>query len=198
MKKNVFVLAIIILMCQTITKSQNQLPPALKSAIPNKYKVTSELYHKSDFIVNIDIGLEIPSKYGCDDNLKDPCSISINIHSIGREDIAKMQEDIMPFSQYLPTKDSHKPELDASDELVKYSETRIVDLPGGRGAYYTWTRKCIQAQYDEYYGVSLTSMFGNHSIKIGIRINGYIDASEAISIVKELYGILSKFNFQNL
>lgn len=198
MKKNIFLCTIIFFISQIIITAQNQLPPLVKNAIPDKYKITSELYHKADFIVNVDIGLEIPSKYGCDEDLKDPCNIRIGVYSVGREDIAKMQEDIMPFSQYLPTKESHKPEIDTWDELIKYSETKIVDMPGGRGAYYTWTRKCIQAQYDEYYGVSFTGVFGNHSTRIVIEVNGNIDASEAISIAKELHEKINKINFQDL
>ena len=200
-KKNILILSIltmILLMCQATVEAQNQLPLALKSVIPDNYKIIYELYHKSDFIVNIDINLEMPSKYGCNDNLKDPSYIEISIYSIGRTDIAKMQEDIMPFSQYYPTKNSFRPQMDIMDELVKYSETNIVDLSGGRGAYYTMTRKCIEAQYDEYQGVFLMSLFGNHSTRIAISVSGSIDDSDAISIVQEMYNIFNKFDFQNI
>ncbi|MDO8896415.1 MAG: hypothetical protein Q7V19_02110 [Bacteroidales bacterium] len=198
MKKNTLILAIIFILSQAVITAQNQLPPALKSVIPDKYKITYELYHKADFIVNIDISLEFPSKYGCDDNLKDPSRIDIGINSIGNKDFAKMQEDMVPFSNYLPTKESHRPQIDALDAITEYSETKIIDLPRGRGAYYTWAHQCIQAQHNIYQGVSLSTMFGNHSTRISIGVNGNIDASEAISVVNELYGILENINFQNL
>lgn len=187
-------------MSQSILSAQNQVPQALKSAIPSHYKINYESYHKADFIVNMDLSLEIPSKYGCDNNkeLYDPTTVSIGIYIIENDDVAKMQEDMMPFSNYLPTKESHKPQIDSWDELVTYSETSLVELSGGRGAYYTWTRKCIQSQNDEYFGVSLGALFGSHSAKTGIGVTGNIDASEAVSILKELHGILCKINFQNL
>lgn len=199
-QKNLFMAFIILLMSHSATTAQNQVPPALKSAIPSKYKITYELYSKADFIVNIDVKMEVPSKYGCDNNkdLYPPAEVGLSVYIINNSQFAKMQEDQMPFSKWLPTKESHKPQIDTWDELIKYSETTVVELSGGRGAYYTWTRKCIQSANDESYGVSLTSLFGSHSAKIGIGINGNIDASEAVAILKELHGIFSKFNFQNL
>jgi hypothetical protein len=198
MKKNVFIGVIIILMLQIVTNAQNQVPSALKSAIPERYVIANELYSKSDFIVNIDFSFELPSKYSCFDNLKEPVSVGIGIYIIERADIAKIQEDMMPSSNYFPTKDSHKPQIDTWDELVKYTETKIFDLPEGQAAYYTWVHQCIQAQYDNYQGVSLAAVSGNHSLRISIDVNGNIDASEAIAITKELHSILSKFDFQNL
>lgn len=200
MKLKNLIFTSIIIMSQILLMAQNQVPPALKSAIPAKYKITYELYHKADFIVNIDVKMEVPSKFGCDNNkdLYPPTEISLGVYLINNSQIAKMQEDQMPFSKWLPTQESHKPQIDSWDELIKYSEITLVELSGGRGAYYTWTRKCIQSENDEYYGVSLTSLFGSHSAKIGIGIVGNIDASEALAILKELHGIFSKFNFHNL
>jgi hypothetical protein len=83
---------------------------------------------------------------------------------------------MMPFTNHLPTRDSHKPQIDTWDELIKYSETTTIELSDGRGAYYTWTRKCIQEDKDEIFGVSLTSMFGRQALKISVSVNGNIDA----------------------
>jgi hypothetical protein len=196
-RKNILIFTILAL-CSNAFGQQYDLPASIKNAIPEKYKMTAELYHKAEFIINIDISLEIQSKYSCDDNLKDPCEIKISIYSVGNKDIVKMQEDMMPFSNYYPTTESHKAYYSEFDELVKYSETTLIDLPEGKGAYFTWIRKCIEAQHDEYLGTSFTSLFGNHSTRIGIDIFGNIDVSEAIAITKELYSVLSKFNYQNL
>ncbi len=199
-QKNLFIVFIIILMSHLVATAQNQVPPALKSAIPSRYKITYELYSKADFIVGIEIKMEIPSKNGCDSNkdLYPPTEVSLSVDLINNSQIAKMLEEQMPFSKWLPTKESHKPQIDTWDELIKYSETTLVELSGGRAVYYTWTQKCIQSENIEYSGVSLTSLFGSHSAKIGIGINGNIDASEAVGILKELHGIFSNFNFQNL
>ncbi len=200
MEQKTLILTVILVISQAVLMSQNHVPKALLSAIPGKYKITNESYHKADFIVNIDILLEIPSKYGCDSNkeLYNPTTVSIGIYIINNADVAKMQEDMMPFSNYLPTNESHKPQIDFWHELVTFSGTTLVELPRGRGAYYTWTRKCIKSQNDEYYGVSLEALFGCHWAKTGIGVTGNIDASEAVSILKELHGILNKINFQNL
>ena len=192
---------IIILMNHAAVNAQGQVPPALKSAIPSKYKIIYELHHRDDFSVNFDIQMETPSKNGCDNNMDfyPPTTISLTALIINNTQYAKLLEDQVPFSKFLPTKESHKPQIDTWDELIKYSETTLVELSGGRGAYYTWTRKCLQSANDEYNGISLTSLFGgSHSSKIGVGIIGDIDVSEALAILKELHGIFSKFNFQNL
>lgn len=200
MKSILLFLVFIAIGNQTVLTAQNQLPPTLKSAIPERYKIISELYHKAGPFVQIDIGIEIPSKYGCSNNkdLWSVTSVGIGVMIIEDAAMVKMQEDMMPFLSYLPTNESHKPQIDPWDELIKYSKTNILELPGGRGAYYTWTRQCIQDDHDEIYGVSLSSMFGSQANKISVEVNGNIDAAEAISITKELNSILSKLNFQNL
>lgn len=208
MKKILFFFTIILVLSQVQTKSQNQeatlitneLPKTLKNIVPNKYKIINESYSKVFPIINIDFSMEILSKYGCSNNkdLWNTTSISVGIMIIEDANIAKMQEDMMPFANYLPTKDSHKPQIDIRDELTEYSGTTLIELSGGRGAYYTYTRKCIQDDKNETYGISLTSMFGSQAVKISVGIIGDIDATKATAILKEWHGILSKFNFQNL
>lgn len=199
-QKTLILVFIALLMSQIAVIAQNQIPPALKNAIPSRYKVIYELYHKADFIESIDIKMEIPSKNGCDNNkeLYPPTEVSIGAYLINNAQIAKLQEEQMPFSKWLPTKESHKPQIDAWDEMIRYSETSLVELSDGRGAYYSWTRKCIQSEKEAYSGVFLTSLFGSHSVKIGIDIIGDIDASEALAILAELHGVFSTFNFHNL
>ncbi len=208
MKTIFYFFTMILVLSFVQTKSQNQeeplitseLPKTLKNVIPNKYKIMNESYGKVFPIVNIDFRMEIPSKYGCSNNkdLWNTTSVTVGILIIEDANMVKMQEDMMPFVNYLPTKDSHKPQVDLRDELIKYAETTIVELSGGRGAYYTYTRKCIQDDKDEIFGISLTSMFGSQAVKIGVGVNGNIDATEAVAILKELHAILIKFNFQNL
>jgi len=208
MKNLFYFFTMILVMSFVQSKSQNQaepvitneLPKTLKNVIPNKYKIMNESYGKVFPIINIDFRMEIPSKYGCSNNkdLWNTTSVTVGILIIEDANMVKMQEDMMPFVNYLPTKDSHKPQVDLRDELIKYTTTNIIELSGGRGAYYSWTQKCIQDDKNETYGISLISMFGSQAVKISVGIIGDIDATEATAILKEWHGILSKFNFQNL
>lgn len=208
MKTIFYFFTMILVLSLVQTKSQNQevavitneLPKTLKNAIPNQYKILNESFSKVYPFINIDFSMEIPSKYGCSNNkdLWNTTTISVGIIIIEDANMVKMQEDMMPFANYLPTKDSHKPQIDLRDELVKYSTTNIIELSGGRGAYYSWTRQCIQDDKNETFGISLTSMFGSQAVKISVGIIGDIDATEATAILKEWHGILSKFDFQNL
>jgi hypothetical protein len=80
-------------MCQTVLIAQNQVPSALKNAEPGKYKITNESYHKTAPFVFIDIGMEIPTKYGCSNNKEvwNPTSAGVGFIIIKDANMVKIQ-----------------------------------------------------------------------------------------------------------
>ncbi len=187
---------ILAIFCAVHINAQNELPPMVKRSIPAKYKITYEMYAKTGFIAQAEVSLTIPAKHSCNDGLKGECEIKVTILSYDsrEKDIINQMEQMDPFANKLPSKDNHQPEVNPMDELVTYSETYTVDLPGGRGAYYIATRTCIQDQHDSYQSVSLRSLQGNTANAVAIDVNGGVDPEEAVAIVKELYGILGKID----
>jgi len=192
---------IVCLICLAAQLSaQNQLPPAVKSAIPSRYTITYELFVKSDFIANADISLELPAKNSCNDGMKGVCEIKVSLISYdqSQKEIINLLEQQMPFASRLPSEQSFKPTVNPHDELVSYSKTTTASLPKGKATYYTAKHTCIMDQHESYTSVHLTSLQGNAAFSIGIDISGGIDSGEALAVVKELYGILSKYNFNAL
>lgn len=197
MNNRIFVLAIFFITGLFTLKAQDQLPEDLKKKIPAKYSLISGFFQKEDEIVNVSISMETPGKYGCGSNKENykKTSIGINV-ALTNVEWGKMMEKVLPFSTYWPTKETHHPNSGGlGNEFTEFSETIILDMPGGQAAYYTWTRQCIQDANREVRGVSLMSVTGSYSNKITIGIEGDIDGEEAIAILKELHLIISEYNF---
>ena len=193
MKKN-----LLLGFCLLLTYSlfaQYELPPEIASAIPPKYTIASQIYVNSGSLVTADISLEIPNKYGCADNYFGECSIKIEIlvregDSVGLAYLEKLS----PFETTFPSASNYSPVKNPYDDSEKFSDTKAVDVEGGRAAYYVQTVFCMMAQYDEYDMVFLKSLQGNWSKSFKTEISGAILAEDAILIVNELYEILySKF-----
>jgi hypothetical protein len=179
--------------------AQKTLPPAVLSAIPSKYKITSQVFIKQGYLVRSEIDLSIPNKKSCNDGAIGEGAIEIIIMAYDENQQAyiDMMEKRLPFKSRLPTALSHKPDIDPNNQVFAkaYSETKVVNFESGSAAYYIETISCIMDQHASYDAVSLISLQGSTVESIEIRVGAAISAEEAISIVKELYKNLSSINY---
>jgi len=187
-------LSVAILLSISILQAQNNLPPELQNAIPANYTVEYGLYYDGGITSGAQIELNFPGDNACDSGLEDSVNISIEILIISDSYTVQMQEENFPFASLLPTIESLQPE-EYESGLVTHSETELIDIDGGRIAYYVSTFKCIMSENESFDRVSLLGLSGSHACAISIMINGPIDKDKAISMAKNL---VSGFRAVNL
>jgi hypothetical protein len=186
-----------ILLASLSLLAQRTLPPHILNAIPEKFTVTSQLFVKQAFMARVQIDLTVPNIYACNDGLKGDCTIGVIITAYDetQKEYVEMMENRVPFKTRLPNASNHKPSADPNNQLVAYSETKVVQFLEGSAAYYTQNNSCIMDQHTDYESVSLKSLQGSTARSIEIVIYGGISAEEALSYVKELYQKLSSINY---
>lgn len=192
-----YILTSLILITSFSLLAQRNFPPDVLKAIPSKYKVAGQMFIKQGFMARGELNLEIPNKFGCNNGNLGVCNIKVTItaYDESQKDYLEMVEKRLPFQNRLPNASNYKPSVDPYNKLVTYGNTKEVKLEGGSAAYYLQKNSCIMDQHAEYESVSLKSLQGSTPKAVEINIYGGISADEAISIVKEIYGILKPVNY---
>lgn len=191
MKK--IVLFALIVLPAVFSLAQNNLPDNIKNAIPSNYTVVDDQYYNSGIIASATINLKIEGDNACDKGLEDSVSVEIIIQEMRDNYVVQMQEEQVPFSDALPTKESLRFESDENGFLV-YDEPQVIDVDGGRLVYCKYTVKCIMSENESFEGVHIIALQGSYARQVSVELGGPISSDKGIRIVKSLLGTFSTIN----